>query len=129
HGILLQAVACATASRVRVVMVWKSPAATASRGTIKLPPMASTDGRAVYSARLAVLTPPVGTNLTPGNGADIALMALAPPEASAGKNFTVSSPTARAAWISVAVTAPGSGSTPRSRHRATTSVEKPGETM
>src|SRR5699024_7666384 len=129
HGFLLQAVARATASRVRVVMVSKSPSLIALRGTIQLPPMASTEGRAVYSARLAVLIPPVGTNFTPANGAERALMALAPPEASAGKNFRASRPAARAAWISVAVTAPGSGSTPRSWQRVTTSGEKPGETM
>src|SRR5699024_9716733 len=99
HDFLLQAVARATASRVRVVMVSKSPSFTALRGTIQLPPMASTEGRAVYSARLAVLIPPVGTNFTPANGAESALMALAPPEVSAGKNFTASRPAARAAWI------------------------------
>src|SRR5690625_5827854 len=81
---------------------------------MQLPPTASTEEIAVNSARFFGPMPPVGTNFTPPNGPASALIAGAPPEVCAGKNFTACRPAASAAWISVAVTVPGSGSTPRS---------------
>ena len=46
-----------------------------------------------------------------------------------GLNFTVVSPNSSAACTSVAVTAPGSASTPCSWQRSTTALLRPGETM
>src|SRR5699024_12874763 len=71
--------------------------------------------------------PPVGTNFTPPNGPASALIAGAPPEVCAGKNFTACRPAASAAWISVAVIVLGSGSTHRAVQRRTTATVNPGE--
>src|SRR5674476_1118141 len=111
-----RATACAVSRRTSS----KSPARMRSRGTIHEPPTAATAGMLRYSPRSSGPTPPVGTKVTPPKGAASAAMARAPPEAPAGKNFTVVRPSSIAAWISVAVTAPGSGSTPCSRQRSTT---------
>src|ERR1035437_45861 len=105
-------VTMATASAVRAWMPAKSPDFARSRGTIQEPPTAATAGMVRYSARFLGPTPPVGTNRTSPNGAASALIAAAPPEVPAGKNFTVVMPSSSAAWTSVAVTAPGSASTP-----------------
>ena len=70
--------------------------------------------------------PPVGMNRTERNGAASALTMPTPPSGSAGKNFTTSTPSSRAAMISVAVATPGKTGTPRSRHRRTTAALKPG---
>src|SRR5450830_1499664 len=112
--------ASATACDVSTVIAEKSPDAMRSRGTIHEPPTAITDARSRYSCRLSGPTPPVGTNRTPTNGAARSAMAAAPPEVPAGKNFTVVSPSSSAAWISVAVTAPGRASTFSFSHTATT---------
>src|SRR5450759_2452755 len=117
-----------TASAVRPWIPAKSPALTRSRGTIHEPPTAATEGMARYSARFFGPTPPVGTNRTSPKGAASALIAPAPPEVPAGKNFTVVMPSSSAAWTSVAVTAPGNASTPSSWQRSTTVRDRPGET-
>ena len=67
-----------------------------------------------------MVTPPVGMNRTPGNGAASALTIGAPPSCSAGKNLTVSRPASSAIWISVAVATPGKTGTPSSWQRRTT---------
>ena len=46
-------------------------------------------------------------NFSPANGEDMALIIARPPAASAGKNFTTSSPNSTATWISVGVAQPG----------------------
>ena len=65
--------------------------------------------------------PPVGMNRSWGNGPAIAARALAPPIASAGKNFTSVMPSASAIWISVGVATPGMTGIPRSWPARTTS--------
>src|SRR5690625_7760277 len=90
------------------------------RGTIHVPPTALIAGTARYSARLEVDMPPVGTKPKSGKGAASALIAGAPPELAAGKSFTAWSPSSRGACTSVAVTAPGSASTPRAWQGSTT---------
>jgi len=50
------------ASRQSFSILAKSPAFTASEGTIQLPPTAKTFGQARYSVRFLGPTPPVGMN-------------------------------------------------------------------
>ena len=75
--------------------------------TKKLPPIAAILSNAKNSSILLLSTPPVGINLTCGNGAESAFNAFSPPYTFAGKNLTVVIPSSNACIISVGVTQPG----------------------
>ena len=70
---------------------------------IQDPPQAIILLHEINSFRFELSTPPVGMNLTCGNAAPNALIALSPPNTPAGKNFNVVSPNSIASIISVGV--------------------------
>ena len=76
-------------------------------GTVQLPPTAWMIGEEMNSARLSLLTPPVGINFVPGKGPERDFSAFRPPYTLAGKNFSTFRSCFFAIMISVGVTQPG----------------------
>src|SRR5215470_5853520 len=82
------------------------------RGTSQLPPTHSTASSASHWDAVASVTPPVGQKRHCGNGAESALSAGMPPEATAGKNLNRFKPMSSPRMISAAVVTPGRNGTP-----------------
>ena len=109
--------------------IWsKRPAVSSADGASHEPPHAITLGTASQSPSRSSVMPPVGLKHTPAYGADSARRYGTPPIGSAGKNFTVVTPSSSAASMSLGVQTPGSIGTPRSTARRTTFGSVPGAT-
>src|SRR5436853_639286 len=72
--------------------------------------------------------PPVGQNLRSGSGAATDLSHAAPPQASAGKNFSTGNPRAESAIASETVAQPGSAGADASAKAEASSLGVPGLT-
>ena len=82
-----------------------------------------------YDVRFLALIPPVGINFMLTYGAAMALIFASPPDCSAGKNFTTSSPSSIACSMSEGLEVPGVMGTFFSRQYFTVLGFKPGLTM
>ena len=118
-----------TACVVRFLIPSKSPAATMSFLTIHEPPQHTILLKSRYDLRLSALIPPVGMNFILVYGADIALIILRPPAASAGKNLTTSRPSSIAVSTSEGLLVPGTIGYPLSIQCLTTFGLRPGLTI
>src|SRR5256885_5083498 len=97
-------------------MVPHSPPLTAAGGVNHDPPTQPTFGSARKAGALAAVTPPVGQNVTSGNGPLNAFSMPIPPACCAGNSFIAKNPAARAAITSDGVITPGSRGRDRRAH-------------
>src|ERR1700674_2659 len=116
------------ASRARAVILLQSPAATASFGVSHEPPTQPTFGSARKSAADAAVTPPVGQNITSGNGPAKAFSMPMPPACCAGNSLSAVNPAARATRTSEGVMTPGSRGKRQARAASINAGVSPGLT-
>src|SRR3954466_15300768 len=102
--------------------------ATSSEDVSHEPPMQPTFGSARYEGAEATVIPPVGQNLSEGNGPAIDFRNATPPDASAGKNFSAVSPRSASFIASDTVLAPGRNGSPVSKHASRPASVQPGVT-
>src|SRR5688572_24328512 len=118
----------AAAARASSVTLAQSPDARASAGVSHEPPTQPTFDRARYDGAVAAVIPPVGQNRAAGTGAAIDFRNAAPPDASAGKNFSSVQPASSTASTSETVAVPGRNGSPVSAIAPSSDGVEPGDT-